>query len=241
MDNKLGEFLKEIRNQKNMSLRDFSAILGISHTYLNKLELGYDSRSGKPVSPTIEVLKQISKALNLDLSILLEASGYLERFHDSESSNQKLLNVNLKSFDNNDITNVRKGHKIPVLGKVAAGIPIEAIENYDSDEWEEIPEEMATSADYFALKIEGKSMEPKFSEGDVVIVKKQDDVESGEIGVVIVNGSDATVKKVVKQDNGIMLVASNQSVYPLKFYDINSVENLPVRIIGKVVELRAKF
>lgn len=135
----------------------------------------------------------------------------------------------------------KKGIKIPVLGKVAAGIPIEAIENYDSDEWEEIPINLAKCGEYFALKIKGESMEPKFSSGDVVIVKKQDDVESGEIGVVIVNGCDATVKKIVKQSNGIMLVASNNEVYPPKFFDRESIENLPVKIIGKVVELRAKF
>lgn len=135
----------------------------------------------------------------------------------------------------------KKGIKIPVLGKVAAGIPIEAIENYDSDEWEEIPVSLAKCGEYFALKIKGESMEPKFSNGDVVIVKKQDDVESGEIGVVIVNGCDATVKKIVKQSNGIMLVASNNEVYPPKFFDRESIENLPVKIIGKVVELRAKF
>lgn len=135
----------------------------------------------------------------------------------------------------------KKGIKIPVLGKVAAGIPIEAIENYDSDEWEEIPINLAKCGEYFALKIKGESMEPKFSNGDVVIVKKQDDIESGEIGVVIVNGCDATVKKIVKQANGIMLVASNNEVYPPKFFDRESIENLPVKIIGKVVELRAKF
>lgn len=135
----------------------------------------------------------------------------------------------------------KKGIKIPVLGKVAAGIPIEAIENYDSDEWEEIPVNLAKCGEYFALKIKGESMEPKFSNGDVVIVKKQDDVESGEIGVVIVNGCDATVKKIVKQSNGIMLVASNNEIYPPKFFDRESIENLPVKIIGKVVELRAKF
>lgn len=135
----------------------------------------------------------------------------------------------------------KKGIKIPVLGKVAAGIPIEAIENYDYDEWEEIPINLAKCGEYFALKIKGESMEPKFSSGDVVIVKKQDDVESGEIGVVIVNGCDATVKKIVKQSNGIMLVASNNEVYPPKFFDRESIENLPVKIIGKVVELRAKF
>lgn len=132
-----------------------------------------------------------------------------------------------------------KATSIPVLGKVAAGIPIEAIENIE--DYEEISESMANNGEYFALKIQGTSMEPKFSEGDIIIARKQDDIESGEIGVVMVNGSTATVKKIIKQEKGILLVATNQSVFPPKFYDNQDIENLPVKILGKVVELRAKF
>lgn len=67
------------------------------------------------------------------------------------------------------------------------------------------------------MRVKGDSIEPKFSDGDVVIVRKQDDLVSGEIGVVIVNGEDATIKKIVKQDNGILLIATNHAVYPPKF------------------------
>lgn len=138
-------------------------------------------------------------------------------------------------------TSKKKGVKIPVLGTISAGIPIEAIEDIDSEEWEEIDEEMAATGEFYALTIQGDSMEPRFTEGDVVIVRKQEDIESGEIGVVIVNGSDATVKKVMKEDNGIMLVATNNNVYTPRFYNEEQIRALPVRIIGKVVELRAKF
>lgn len=132
-----------------------------------------------------------------------------------------------------------KGVKIPVLGRVAAGIPIEAVE--DIEDYEEITETMASSGEYFALRIHGKSMEPRILDGDVVIVRKQEDIESGEIGVVIVNGSDATVKKVMKEEKGIMLVATNQSVYSPKFYDKKAIKDLPIYILGRVVELRAKL
>ncbi len=145
------------------------------------------------------------------------------------------------TVDDNNETNTIKSVRIPVLGKVSAGIPIEAIENFESEEWEEIPQSMASKWEYFALKIKGKSMEPKFSEGDVVIVRKQPTLESGEIGVIVVNGCDATVKKVVKQTNGISLVALNQEVFSTKFYDNKEIVELPVKILGKVVELRAKF
>ena len=88
MDNKLGEFLRKERRKKNMSLRDFSEYLGISHTYLNKLENGIDPRTSKPVSPTIETLKQISNAMNISLDTLLQISGYIpeKNTYDSNSN-----------------------------------------------------------------------------------------------------------------------------------------------------------
>lgn len=131
------------------------------------------------------------------------------------------------------------GIKIPVLGKVVAGIPIEAIT--DIIDWEEITDEMAKKGSYFALQVTGQSMEPRMQEGDVVIVKRQPDIESGETAIILVNGQDATIKKVQKHPNGIMLVASNHDVFPPRFYSNEEIESLPVTIIGKVVELRAKY
>ena len=84
-------------------------------------------------------------------------------------------------------------------------------------------------------------MEPRFTEGDVVIVRKQSDIESGEVAIVRVNGDEATMKIVQKSPQGITLVATNPSVYPPHFYTNEQIEQLPVAIIGKVTELRAKF
>ena len=133
----------------------------------------------------------------------------------------------------------KKGVKIPVLGRVVAGIPIEAIE--DVLDYEEISEDMAARGEYFALQVVGKSMEPRFAEGDVVIVKRQPDVESGDIAIVLINGGEATIKKVKKLPDGIMLIASNTAVYEPTFYSKKEINDLPVVILGKVVELRAKF
>lgn len=138
----------------------------------------------------------------------------------------------------NDANNSTKSVKIPVLGIVQAGLPIGAVENII--DYEEITEEMARQGEFFGLKIRGDSMEPKFSEGDVVIVRKQSDVDSGTIAIVMVNGDEATVKKIQKFDGGINLVPSNGS-YDIKTYTNEMIEKLPVRILGKVVELRAKF
>lgn len=132
-----------------------------------------------------------------------------------------------------------KGIRIPVLGRVAAGIPIEAIT--DIEDWEEIPQSMAKTGEYFALKIAGKSMEPRMMDGDVVIVRRQSDVDSGDIAVVLVNGNDATVKQISKSDAGLTLIGWNPSVYTPKTYNRKECKELPVTILGKVVEIRGKL
>ena len=128
--------------------------------------------------------------------------------------------------------------QIRVLGKVAAGVPIEAVEDVIGEET--ISKKMAETGDYFGLRISGDSMEPLIHHGSIVIVRQQDDVENGDIAIVIVNGEDATCKKVEKFENGIMLVPMNKA-YEEKFYTNEEIEKLPVRIIGKVVESRTKF
>ena len=131
-----------------------------------------------------------------------------------------------------------KGIIINVLGRVAARIPIEAIE--DIIDTEEISSDMARTGEFFGLKIHGDSMEPRMCEGDVVIVRRQDDAESGEIVIATVNGSDATCKRLRKYRDGIELISNNPAYTPM-FYSNEDIENKPVRIIGKVVELRGKF
>ena len=84
-------------------------------------------------------------------------------------------------------------------------------------------------------------MEPRMMEGDVVIVRRQDDVDSGDVAIVLVNGDEATVKRVKKQEEGITLIATNTSVYEPHFYSNKEIAELPVRILGRVVELRGKM
>jgi repressor LexA len=133
---------------------------------------------------------------------------------------------------------LRSKNKVPVLGRVRAGIPIEAIE--EILDYEEIPQDMASNGDYFALRITGNSMEPRICDGDIVIVKRQSDVESGDIAIVLVNGSDATCKKLVKHENGISLIAFN-SAYEPRFFTNEEIISMPITIVGRVVELRGKF
>lgn len=164
------------------------------------------------------------------------------KFGRKKSLNARLLNQIAEYFNvsvdfliNGKETEDTDLHFIPVLGYVKAGIPTEAVE--DIIGYEEVTAEM--EKDHFALKIKGDSMSPRFCEGDVAIVKCQEDVANNEIAVILI-GDETTVKKVVRKENSLMLVPTNPSYDPM-FYSPEEVESLPVRIIGKVVELRCKF
>lgn len=180
----------------------------------------------------------LSKDLNLPFTTI---SNWYRGIRYPRPDKMQLLadyfGIRMEELISNSINN--SGIKIPILGTVIAGIPVTAVE--DIIGYEEISEKMARCGDYFALKIKGDSMEPKMSKGDIVIVKQQNTVENGQIAIVLVNGDEATVKKVRFRDNGIELIAFNSYVYEPHFYSAEEIEELPVKIIGRVVELRAKF
>lgn len=132
-----------------------------------------------------------------------------------------------------------KGVSIPILNTVVAGLPIEAYE--DIFGYEEISAKLASTGIFFALKIKGDSMLPVLQEEDIVVVRQQSDVESGDIAIVLVNGDTATVKKVMKSDSGITLIAFNPAVYEPHFYSNEEIESLPIKIAGKVIEMKRSF
>ena len=129
--------------------------------------------------------------------------------------------------------------RIPVFGYVVAGVPISAVQ--DILGYEEISKDLSLTGEFFALRIKGDSMEPQFFEGDIVIVRQQSDVDDNDIAIVLVNGDEATVKQIKKSDAGITLIGFNVTVYPPHFYSNKDIEELPVSIIGKVVQVRRDY
>ena len=202
--------LKERRLELGLTMLQVANAVGVSEATVSRWE------SGNIANMRRDRIAKLAKVLQLRPSAIMGLDG--------DADEEKLV--------------ITSGVKIPVLGYVRAGIPIEAVE--DIIDYEEIPQKMANNGDYFALSIKGDSMEPKISEGDVVIVRKQSYVENGETAVVLINGSDATVKKFYKTDSGIKLVSTNPTYDPF-FFTPDEVMKLPVTVIGKVVELRAKF
>lgn len=186
--------------------------------------------------------KQLADYVNVAESTMsLYENGKREPDYKTLVKIAEFLNVTtdcLLGQDDNKKTPQKKGVKIPVLGNVAAGVPIEAIT--DIEDYEEITEEMAAQGEYVALKIHGDSMMPRMLDGDVVIVRIQPTIENGETAIVLVNGGDATCKRVQKTPDGVSLISINPAYDPI-FYSNKQIEQLPVRIFGKVVELRGKF
>lgn len=143
----------------------------------------------------------------------------------------------LVGWDDSTLPN-NKGAIINILGRVAAGIPLEAIE--EIVDTEEITGDLARTGEFFGLRIKGDSMEPDIHNGDTVIVRRQDDAESDEIVIALVNGNDGVCKRLKKYSDSIALVSLNAKYEPM-YFSHKEITDKPVRIIGKVVELRRKF
>lgn len=128
---------------------------------------------------------------------------------------------------------------VPVLGDVAAGIPIEAIENIL--DYEEIDASLANGSELVGLRIRGTSMEPRICNGDVVIIRRQECADNGDIVVALVGGESATVKKLkLEPDGGFWLLPLNPA-FGAAHFSPEEIASRPVKIFGKVIELRGKF
>ena len=128
------------------------------------------------------------------------------------------------------------GVRIPVLGSIVAGIPNTAVAEYD--EWIEISQSLAMRGEYFALRIKGDSMEPTLFDSDIVVIRQQPDVEDGEIAAVSIAGNEATIKRIYHRSDGIDIVGDNVRAFPRMFYSNHDIATLPVRIMGKAIEVR---
>lgn len=129
--------------------------------------------------------------------------------------------------------------RIPVLGSVPAGIAIDAIE--DIVDWEEIPKTMTNGAkEYFGLIVKGDSMYPKYMDHDVVIVLKQPTCESHDDCIVYVNGFNATLKTVIKNEDGSITLKPINPEYPPRTFDPDELKTGILAIAGVVVEIRRK-
>lgn len=148
-----------------------------------------------------------------------------------------MCNTDRRNFAMNNPT--PRSVRIPVFSSIPAGIPIEAIQ--DIEDWEEIPADLASHGEYFALKVKGNGMEPTIHDGEIAIVKTANDVPTGSIALVYVNGHSATLKEVRKSKEGLTLVGHNVAVFSPQFFTWKQVKELPVTIGAVLTETRHKF
>lgn len=221
----LGDILKQYRVDNNISMDEFVKKSSLSKGYISMLENNINPRNNKPIAPTLPTIRKVAIGMNMDVDTLLKKLD-----GDQE--------VSLKDDAQIEREKQKKGVTINVVGRVAAGLPIEAIENIIDTE--EITEDLARTGNFFGLQIHGDSMIPNICDGDIVIVRQQEDAETGDIVIATVNGTDATCKRLRKYKDGIELIANNPTYEPLDFSNQEIIEK-PVRIIGKVIELRRKF
>lgn len=218
----LGAYLKKLRENRNLSLRQVDYRSSVSFSHLSMIENGTRR-------PTALTLKELANVYNVDYIDLYEKAGYLDL-----AESEKLKN----SVDSNifPVTDIPK--KVPVVGRISAGLPILATENIEGYEFAP-SSQIKEGYTYFYLRVQGDSMNLKFNEGDIVLVQKQDDLENNEIGVILVNGFDATVKK-YRKENGLVILEP-MSTNPENTVQIYNPKDTPIKIIGKVISYQGKI
>lgn len=199
----IGARLKSLRMLSNLEQQEVAKLMGYkSDTTISKWENGKNLPNGGK-------LAKLASIFNTSTDYILHG----------------------ESIRPSNIHTVTPTERIPVLGQIACGEPIDAEENIT--EYRSLPKDRLPSGKSFYLKAKGNSMEPKIPDGSYVLCREQPDVENGEIAAVLVNGDEeATLKRVIKQNNTILLQALNEAYAP---YIVDNQN--PARIIGKAIQV----
>lgn len=211
--------IKSLRLQHNLTQNDLAEKIKVNKQTISQYERGVRR-------PDFDTLNELCDFFNVSSDFLLGKSDVTVRLLDMDS---------LSVLSDNDRISLGK-YRIPVVATVAAGEPIFSEESilewidYDKDPRGEV----------FGLRIKGDSMIPRISDGDTIVVDKSAAWEDGDIVVVTVNGNDGTCKRIRKYKDGISLISLNPSYEPM-FFTKSQVEELPVRVVGRVMESRSRF
>lgn len=223
MDKKFGKTLKELRTSHNISGAKLSEDLHIHRGTLSNWELGRRT-------PDPETLLKIANYFNVTVDHLLGNDK-----DDTDVFNLKGDVAFLSKFKGDNMV------KVPVLGVIKAGIPMYAEENIIDYEFVH-QEELQVGEEYFYLQVRGDSMiNAGIPDGSRVLIKSQSFIENdGDIMAIRVNSDEATLKRVYKQEAGLLLQSEN-SCYPPMFYPATDVSSGFVGIIGKAIKVEIKL
>ena len=222
---KVGKRLKEARERKKITLEEAGKKVDVHKSTVLRWENGETEKIKLPI------LETLADYYNVDPAWLAGYDVPMEK--NTASVSEQLKNIGAMYVSNTDLV------KIPLLGTVKAGYDYMAQENWTG--YVDVEKEIVKDGqEYFALKVHGDSMSPVLIEDDIVIIKKQNDFENGDIVVAIINGDEATIKKGKKSDSSILLQPLNTAYEPLIFtYD--EMKTIPVTIIGIVKQLKREF
>ena len=210
----LNKNIKYLRTLKGISQQGLADKINIDRSTISRIE-------NNEIETTIDNAIKIADALQVPLQDLISK--------DLTFDNAELIDIN------SDIV------KIPVYGTIKAGIPIES--QSDIIEYVEIPKQWTVGGKkFYGLKISGDSMFPKYNENDIVIFEQNDDKElyNGKDVAVMINGTESTFKKILVNDNGIVLQPYN-TAYDIMMFSKEQVEQLPIRVVGIAKEKRTKI
>lgn len=213
---KVGKRLKQARELRHITLEDAGKKVDVHKSTVLRWENGETEKIKLPV---IEIL---ANYYNVNPVWLMGYDVPMERHE----------------IDSNIFPDTDTPKKIPVVGKISAGLPILATENIEGYEFAP-SSQIKEGYTYFYLRVQGDSMNLKFNEGDIVLVQKQDDLENNEIGVILVNGFDATVKK-YRKENGLVILEP-MSTNPENTVQIYNPKDISIKIIGKVISYQGKI
>ncbi|MBN1043754.1 helix-turn-helix domain-containing protein [Clostridium botulinum] len=215
----LGDRIREIRTKNKISLNKLSRMTGISLGYLSDLE------NNKATNPSVEKLNLIAIALNVSTDLFFKND--IEKW-DTTITKQLKEEVSIYDSINKNKSNIIN---LPIVGSVRAGEPILAIDNIEGY-LPTLKSFVNSDKNYFYLRVQGDSMNQEFDDGSLLLIEKSPCVENGAIGVVLIDGMAATVKKIIQNNNMITLIPmSNNSDHVPKMYDIIKDQ---IQIVGKV-------
>lgn len=213
---KVGKRLKQARELRHITLEDAGKKVDVHKSTVLRWENGETGKIKLPIIETLASFYNVNPIWLMGYDVPMENST--------------------KEFKTDIFGNPVV--EIPLLGIVKAGYDYLAQENWLGTV--EIDSKLAESGEFFALQVKGDSMAPVILEEDIVIVKRQNDFENGDLVVAIVNGDEATIKKGKKSDSSILLQPLNPNYEPLIFtYD--EIKNIPVIVVGIVKQLKREF
>lgn len=213
----VGKLIYDRRTELGITQKEVADFVGVSEATVSRWESGHIDNMRR------DRIAALSKILRLSPLAIMGIDDT-----DLSTRLPNMISIDARTF------------RVPIVGRVAAGRPIVADEEIVGYEY--IDNKYSKDGhEYFGLRIVGKSMEPTIMDGDIVIVRRQNYVENGEIAIVLIDGEEATAKEVKESADGITLIGHNAAVYTPHFYSAQEVKNLPVQIIGRVVQSIRKF